>query len=49
MIWMSRCPIIRAEVEIRLRYGLEVFRRFFRSYRRTVSKGEVSLGQGVVL
>jgi transposase len=35
--------------KIRQRYGLEVFRRFARGHRPTMSRGQLGLGQRVVL
>src|SRR6266568_9498638 len=45
MIETSRCPIIRAEVEIRLRYGLEVFRRFFEAIVEQCQKAKLVWGK----
>src|SRR6266702_7967885 len=45
MIETSRCPIIRAEVEIRWRYGLQVFRCFFEAIVEQCQKAKLVWGK----
>jgi hypothetical protein len=42
---MSSCLIIPAEVKIRLRYGLEVFRRFFEAIVEQCQKAKLVWGK----